>query len=147
MFYAAKDDTVKVHYTGKLPDGTIFDTSTDKAPLQFIIGRQEVIPGFEEAVMGMVMGEQKTATVPADQAYGASREDLVEEIPRADLPEDIDPRVGAQLEVTRQDGSIFHVMVVDVGESTVTLDANHPLAGRDLIFELELLEIKKKSPK
>ena len=147
MYYAAKGDTVKVHYTGKLSDGTLFDTSEDKAPLSFIIGKQEVIPGFEEAVVGMVAGEKKTVSIPADKAYGQSRENLVETVERSNLPADLDLKVGGQLEVTRHDGSIFHVNVTALEEGAVTLDANHPLADKELTFDIAMLEIKKLAPK
>lgn len=144
MLPAAKGDVVKVHYTGKLDDGTVFDTSRDKQPLHFIVGRDEVIAGFDEAVVGMVRGEHRTVTIPADRAYGPTLEDLVEEVDRNLLPEDLDLRVGAQLEVSRQDGSVFRVAVVELSEETVTLDANHPLAGKDLTFDIEMLEVNKK---
>jgi peptidylprolyl isomerase len=147
MYYAAKGDTVKVHYTGKLSDGTLFDTSEDKAPLSFIIGKKEVIPGFEEAVVGMVAGEKKTVSITPDKAYGEPRENLVETVERGDLPSDVELRVGGQLEVTRQDGSVFHVMVTGLDKEVVTLDANHPLAGKELIFDIAMLEIKKLAPK
>jgi len=146
MFYAAAGDTVKVHYTGKLSDGTVFDDSRDQKPLHFILGKQEVIPGFEKAVIGMVQGEEKTVTIPPAQAYGTPREELIETVAKSDLPEDLDLVVGRQLEVTRQDGSVFLVMITALDESTVTLDANHPLAGKDLTFEIDLLEIKKPDP-
>lgn len=147
MYYAAKGDTVKVHYTGKLSDGTVFDTSEGKTPLSFIIGKKEVIPGFEEAVIGMVSGEKKIVSITPDQAYGQSQQNLVETVERGHLPPDLELRVGAQLEVTRQDGSIFRVMVAGLKEDAVTLDANHPLAGKELIFDIAMLEIKKLAPK
>jgi len=143
MFQPAKEgDTVRVHYTGRLADGTIFDTSHDKSPLLFILGRREVIPGFDAAVRGMVRGERKTATIGVAQAYGESKPELIEELDRESLPADLELRVGAQLEVTRQEGSTFLVMVNDLSKTSVTLDANHPLAGKDLFFEIELLEIQ-----
>jgi peptidylprolyl isomerase len=143
MFQSANEgDTVRVHYTGRLADGTIFDTSRDKSPLLFILGRREVIPGFDDAVRGMVRGEIKKAAISAGQAYGESQPELIEEFDREALPAGLELRVGAQLEVTRQDGSTFLVMVDDLTETTVTLDANHPLAGKDLFFEIELLEIR-----
>ncbi len=144
MFQAATGDTVKVHYTGKLADGTVFDTSRDKAPLHFILGKEEVIPGFESAVVGMVQGESKTVTVPADQAYGPHKQELVEKVDREILPADLNLQVGAQLEATMEDGSLLRVMVNDLSETQVTLDANHPLAGRELIFEIEMVEVNKK---
>lgn len=146
MFHAAEGDTVKVNYTGRLTDGTVFDTSEDKSPLSFIVGKREVIPGFEKAVIGMVMGEKRTVTIPPDQAYGEPRAEMEEEIDRKDLPDDLDLKVGGQLEVTRRDGSVFLVMVTGLTETTVTLDANHPLAGKDLVFDIDMLEIKKPAP-
>lgn len=143
MFQAEKGDTVKLHYTGKLEDGTIFDTSEDKDPLQFIIGKQEVIPGFEDGVIGMVPGENRTVTIAPEHAYGVSRSELVETVAREDLPQDLALKVGGQLEVTRQDNSVFLVMVDALTETTVTLNANHPLAGKTLLFDIDMLEVKK----
>jgi len=147
MFYAAKGDTVTVHYTGTLSDGTIFDTSRDKAPLKFIIGKQEVIPGFEEAVIGMVRGESKKLTFPPEKGYGLSKQEYIEEIAKSTLPPNLNLTIGRQLEVTRQNGTKFYVMVTDLTDTTVTLDANHPLAGKDLTFEIEMIEIEKEQPK
>jgi peptidylprolyl isomerase len=144
MLPAAKNDVVKVHYTGRLADGTVFDTSRDKKPLHFILGANEVIPGFDEAVTGMVRGEHKTVTIPPERAYGPVLKNLVEEVDRELLPGNLDLRVGASLEVTRQDGSVFRVAVVGINEKTVTLDANHPLAGKELTFDIEMLEVSKK---
>ncbi|PLX86140.1 MAG: peptidylprolyl isomerase [Desulfuromonas sp.] len=147
MYCAAEGDTVKVNYTGTLADGTVFDSTEGRTPLHFIIGRQEVIAGFDRGVIGMVMGEKKTVVIPSDLGYGQKEENLIEEVDRKDLPEDLELKVGAQLEVTRQDGSKFLVMVAGVTDDTATLDANHPLAGRDLTFEVEMLEITKKEAK
>lgn len=141
MFIAKKGDTVKVHYTGCLSDGSVFDTSKDKDPLLFIIGKKEVIEGFDEAVVGMVKGETKTVTIPAAKAYGESKSELIETVKRTDLPDDIHYKVGAQIEITNQDGSLFYVMVTEQDQEQVTLDANHPLAGKDLIFELTMEEV------
>lgn len=143
MFQAAQGDTVKVRYVGRLREGVVFDASPPERPLHFIIGRQEVIPGFDEALLDMVPGEKKTVVVPPDKAYGAKKPELVEEVERTLLPGDLELKVGAQLEVTRQDGSRFHVMVRELSPTEVTLDANHPLAGQELIFDIELLEVKK----
>jgi len=143
MIRAAEQDTVKVEYTGKLSDGTIFDASPDDRPLLFIIGRKEVIPGFEEAVEGMYQGESKTVIIPCDKAYGVSDPELFEKIDRNTIKEDVALQVGGQLEVTNHDGSVFYVMVKDLTEEEITLDANHPLAGQDLTFEIKLLEVKK----
>ena len=141
MIRAAEQDTVKVEYTGKLRDGTIFDASQEDRPLRFIIGKNEVIPGFEEAVAGMYQGESKTVTIPCDKAYGTSDPELVTQIDRSTIGQDVDLQVGGQLEVTNHDGSVFHVMVKDFTEALITLDANHPLADKDLTFDIKLLEV------
>ncbi len=141
MFKAASGDTVKVHYTGKLTDGTLFDTSTDKDPLMFIVGKHEVIQGFEEAVTGMVVGEKKQVVISPEKAYGPSKPELCETLALADLPEHIQPKVGGQLEITRHNNTAFYVMITEVTDTHVTLDANHPLAGKDLVFDIEMLEI------
>ena len=138
----AKDgDTVKVHYTGKLNDGTVFDSSANRDPLEFTIGRNQVIPGFEKAVLGMNSGESVTTEVPAEQAYGPHRQELVLEVDRNDFPDDLTPEVGQQLQMSRPDGQSLVVRVTDVSESAATLDANHPLAGKDLTFDIQLVEI------
>jgi len=141
MAKAKNGDTVKVHYTGKLEDGRVFSSTENSDPLQFTIGDGNTIPGFEEAVVGMSPGESKTEKVPADQAFGPYREELVVEIDRGRIPEDVDPKVGKRLQVQKEDGGITEVVVAGVTESKVTLDANHPLARNDLIFDIQLLEI------
>jgi len=139
---AAKNgDMVKVHYTGKLDDGTVFDSSTGREPLQFTVGEHEVIPGFEEAVVGMNQSESKTVKVPADAAYGPRFDEMVLKVDRSRLPQDFEPQVGQQLQMKRSDGHTIIVTVSEVSESDVTLDANHPLAGKDLVFDIELVEI------
>lgn len=143
MIRAAKQDTVKVHYTGRLSDGTIFDESPEDRPLLFIVGRKEVIPGFEEAVEGMYQGETKTVTIPCEKAYGPSDPELYEQLDRSTIGENVELQVGGQLEVTNHDGTIFYVMVKDFTDEQVTLDANHPLADKDLTFEINLLEVTK----
>ena len=142
MIEAESGDTVKVHYTGTLEDGTVFDTSVEREPLEFTLGQGQLIPGFEQAVIGMKIGDLKTINIPADQAYGPYRDDLILVIERDQLPEDLDPEVGQQLQMTQADGEVVRVMVSDVSEATVTIDANHPLAGKDLTFEIELIEIQ-----
>ena len=134
-------DTVRVHYTGKLTDGTVFDSSLNEEPLEFTLGEGQVILGFEEAVVGMNPGQSKITKVRADKAYGAYREDMVMVLNRNQLPAHIQPEVGQQIEMRHEDGTAFIVTVMDVSESSVTLDANHPLAGKDLRFDIELLEI------
>lgn len=138
----AKDgDTVRVHYTGKFQDGTVFDSSVNHDPLEFTIGDGQLIPGFEQAVIGMNPGETKTQEVPSDLAYGPHREELVLEVDRDKIPPDINPTVGQQLQMSSRDGRSTTVVVSAVTEKTVSLDANHPLAGKDLIFDIELVEI------
>ncbi len=134
-------DTVRVHFTGKLEDGTVFETTSDRDPLDFEIGADEVAPGFEEAVCAMKPGESKTVTVPADKAYGVHREDLVQVVERDKLPDDLEPEVGLALQISYDDRESMVVVITDVTNDKVTLDANHPLAGKDLIFEIEFLEI------
>ncbi len=141
MFIAKKGDTVKVHYTGRLSDGTVFDTTDTKKPLLFMLGKKEVIKGFEEAVDGMVAGENKTVTIAPDKGYGVEKPELVETIQRSDLPDNVDFIVGGQIEITNDDGTLFYVMVVDANESEVTLDGNHPLAGKELIFDISVEEV------
>ena len=143
MIRATRMDTVKVHYTGRLEDGTIFDQSPKDRPLQFIIGRGEVIVGFDEAVEGMYQGESKLVTVPCEKAYGKSKPELLETVERSILADKVDLQVGGQLEITNHDKTTFRLMVREVTESHVTLDANHPLADKDLTFDIELIEVKK----
>jgi peptidylprolyl isomerase len=145
MIRAAKKDTVKVHYVGRLLDGTVFDQSPEDRPLHFILGRQEVIAGFDDAVVGMYQGETKTVTVPCEQAYGQSKPELLERIDRSLIGKNVQLHVGGQLEVTNHDGSVFYVMVRSFDDEQVVVDANHPLAGQDLEFEIKLLEVLKPS--
>ena len=137
---AKTGNTVKVHYTGTLTNGTVFDTSIDREPLEFTIGQGQLIPGFEQAVIGMKVGESTTVTIPAAQAYGLHREDLVFAMERGQLPDNIE--VGQQLQMMQTDGSTVVVTVIEISDTTATIDANHPLAGEDLIFEIELIEIE-----
>ena len=138
----AKDgDTVKVHYTGTLEDGEVFDTSKDKEPLEFQLGQGQLIPGFEKAVEGMEVGESTTVEIPSDEAYGELRDDLVINVPKDQLPEDISPQIGMQLQVNQQDGQPIPVRITEIGDEDLTLDANHPLAGKDLKFEIELVDV------
>ncbi len=141
MAEAKKGDAVKVFYTGRLEDGTVFDTSEGHEPLVFTLGCKEVILGFEQAVLGMQPGESKTVTLSVDKAYGPHRPEKVAEVDRKDVPENIELVVGNYLELTRDEGDTFEVLIADLTEKTVTLDANHPLAGQELTFEINLLEI------
>ncbi|MFC2020289.1 peptidylprolyl isomerase [Chloroflexota bacterium] len=142
MTQAENGNIVQVHYTGKLKDGTIFDSSTGREPLQFTLGAGQMIPGFDQAVLGMKIGESKTVTIPAEDAYGPSRDDLILVVPHEELPEGLNPRVGQPLQMTMEDGRSIDVIITEVSETTITLDANHSLAGKDLIFEIELVEIQ-----
>ena len=142
MAQAKDGDTVKVHYTGKLEDGTVFDTSIERDPLQFTIGEGRVIPGFEQAVAGMNPGESKTTKVPADKAYGPHRKEMVLVVDRNQFPVDLKPKIGQQLQSRQTDGRTIRVTVTDVSESSVTLDANPDLCReKDLTFDIQFLEI------
>ena len=141
MAQGEDSNTVKVHYTGKFEDGTVFDTSADRDPLEFTIGRGQLIPGFEQAVIGMSPGESKTVNIPADEAYGQHNAEMLTEVDRSQFPADLNPEVCQQLQLNRPDGQTVVVTVASVSESTVTLDANHPLAGKDLIFDIQLVAI------
>jgi peptidylprolyl isomerase len=145
MAQAKAGDIVKIHFTGKLEDGSVFGSSADSEPLEFELGSGHVIPGVEKAVEGMNVGESKTVKVPAEQGYGERREELVEEVGKDKFPEDVDPQVGQRFEVPQQQGQPVLVTVVGVSDSSVTLDANHMLAGKELTFDLELVDIPKAS--
>jgi peptidylprolyl isomerase len=142
MAEAKNGDTVKVHYTGKLEDGTVFDSSVERTPLEFTLGEGNMIAGFEKAVLGMEIGDSKSAKIPFQEAYGERRDEMLVEVPKAQIPEDIKPEVGQQLSIKQQDGSAVPVVVTEVDQDKIILDANHPLAGKDLIFDIELMEIK-----
>ncbi len=141
MAQAKKGDTVKVHYTGTLEDGTVFDSSADRKPLEFTIGAGQVIPGFDVAVLDMAIGEVKVSVIPAEEAYGTHSTELVTDVDRERFPADMELELGQQLQVGLADDQQAIVMVVDISDTVVTLDANHPLAGQDLTFEIELVEI------
>jgi peptidylprolyl isomerase len=142
MSVAKKGDTVAVHYTGTLEDGTVFDSSRERQPLEFQLGSGQVIPGFDDAVEGLEQGQTVTATIECDKAYGKRNEDLVLQTPRANIPEGVQLEVGRRLQARSQDGQVTRVTVTEITDDTVTLDANHPLAGQDLTFEIELVEIR-----
>jgi FKBP-type peptidyl-prolyl cis-trans isomerase 2 len=141
MSEAESGNTVKVHYTGTLTDGTTFDSSTGGDPLEVVLGDGKVIPGFEQAVMGMAVGETKTVTIPAAEAYGVHHADRVHQVEREKIPPDVDLEVGRVLEAVGAEGVTLAVVVAGLTDTMVTLDFNHPLAGKDLTFELELVEI------
>ena len=135
-------DTVRVHYHGKLTDGTTFDSSEGREPLEFEVGSGNVIAGFDSGVTGMQVGEKKTVNIPVDEAYGQIQDDLLMEFPLDRFPADMQPEVGMQLNMSNGSGQNFPVVIREVREGSVVLDANHPLAGEDLTFDLELVEIK-----
>ncbi|MBN1932825.1 MAG: peptidylprolyl isomerase [Desulfobacterales bacterium] len=134
-------DTVKVHYTGKLEDGTVFDTSKNREPFEFQIGSGNLIKGFETGVVGMETGSSKTLTILPEEGYGLHRKDLIAVVERKDVPENIELKVGLPLQIKQPNGNFINVMVADMDETTITLDANHPLAGKTLVFDIDLIEI------
>ena len=137
-------DTVKVHYTGKLADGSVFDSSRERDPLEFTLGKGQLIPGFEKAVEGMKKGDSTVINIPAKDAYGEWNKNLLMEIEKEKIPSDIDPQVGMQLESVQSDGRKVAVQINEIREKTIVLDANHPLAGKELIFDIEVVEIQAK---
>ncbi len=138
---AESGDTVRVHYTGTLDDGTVFDSSRDGDPLEFVLGEGQVIEGFEEALFGMSEGESREVELPPDKAYGERSDELVISVDRSELPEDLDPEVGQTLAVDTGDEEEMAAWVAEVGEDAITVDLNHPLAGRTLNFEVELVAL------
>ncbi len=140
MEFAKKDDVVRLNYKGTFADGTVFDSSENHGPIQFIVGKGMVIPGFEDAVIGMKPGDSKTIEISSENAYGPHRDELVLEIPKDKLPEGLEPEIGQRIQFSKDDQK-FELQVVAMSEANVTFDGNHPLAGKDLIFEIELLEI------
>ncbi len=141
MSEAQEGNTVKVHYTGKTSDGTVFESSSGRDPVQFTIGQGEIIDGFEQAVRGMSEGESKSVELTPDRAYGERREDLVLDVGRDRFPDDLTPEAGQRLQMQSQDGQAIPVTVTEVYDSEVRLDANHPLAGETLSFDLQLVEV------
>jgi peptidylprolyl isomerase len=141
MSKAKNGDTVRVHYTGKLENGRVVETSKNNDPLQFKIGDGEVILGLEEAVVGMEEGEEKTAKISSSKGYGPHKKEMVAKVEKSRFPNHINPEIGQRLKVVQPDGTATRVTVTDVSESKVTLDANHPLAGKDLVFDIRLIEV------
>lgn len=140
MTQAKEGDMVKVYYTVKLGDGTVIGSTTNHEPLQFTIGEGQILPGFEQAVVGMNLGESKTIEVPADQAFGPHLDEMVVAIDRARLPEEFNPKIGEQVQFRQEDGQIATVLVTNVSALSITIDANHPLAGKDLTFDIQFIE-------
>jgi len=142
----SKGDTVFVHFTGKLEDGSVFLNSTEQEPLRLVIGEGQFLPGIEDALIGMAPGDKKTATLPPEQGFGPHREDQVVTVDRARMPSEVDLKVGLQLSLKGENEEELRVVVTDLGLEKVTLDANHPLAGRSLLFDIELVEIVPATP-
>lgn len=141
MAQAKIGDTVRVHYHGRLNDGTTFDSSEGREPLQFKVGSGQVIKGFDNGVIGMNIGEKKTVNIPAAEAYGQPDEKNFLEYPKSDFPEGMTPEVGLELHVSDEQGNQYPVVISEIKGETVVLDANHPLAGKDLIFDIELVSV------
>ena len=141
MAQVQQGDTVQVNYTGMLSDGTVFDTSLNRCPLQFTLGKGMLIPGFEKAVLGMSAGEKKTVVIPPAEAYGPRQDQAVVQLERKGLPTGYEPKVGQRIELEQENNANVLVTVTAVSESAITVDANHPLAGKDLTFEIELVSI------
>jgi peptidylprolyl isomerase len=141
MSKAKSGDTVRVHYTGKLEDGTKFDSSAGKDPLEFSLGANDVLPGLDSAIEGMAVGDSKSVKIAANDAYGPRHEQLIQDVPREHLPDDMQPAVGMQLQAQGQDGQPIRLVITAVEDNTITVDGNHPLAGKPLNFDIELVEI------
>ena len=141
MSEAKSGDTVRIHYTGTLDDGTQFDSSAGRDPLEFELGSGQVIPGFDKGVEGMAVGDKKSVTIDPDDAYGQHHEQLIQVVPKDQLPDDMTPEVGMQLQTQNETGQIMRLSVTAVDDESITVDGNHPLAGKTLNFDIELVEI------
>lgn len=141
MSQAKAGDKVRIHYTGKLDDGTQFDTSSGREPLEFELGAGNVIPGFDAAVEGMEVGQSKSVSIEPEEAYGPRHDQLIQQVEKSQLPDEIEPTVGMQLQSQTPDGQVMPLVVTEVADDTITVDANHPLAGKSLNFDIELVEI------
>ena len=142
MSQVKKNDTVKVHYTGKLTNGQVFDSSLEREPLEITIGEGRLIPGFENAILDMKVNDKKTVEVAKEEAYGDVQEELFHQVQKEQLPQDMEPEVGMGLASKGPDGTEHQFRVVDVKDDHIVVDGNHPLAGQNLVFDLELVEIK-----
>ncbi|MBP1651796.1 MAG: peptidylprolyl isomerase [Bacteroidetes bacterium] len=134
-------DTVRVHYHGRLTDGTTFDSSEGRDPLEFQVGAGMVIKGFDSGVVDMIPGDKKTLNIPVEEAYGPKNDELIMDFPKQNIPEDLNPQVGMELQMSNPQGQVFPVKVTAISSEFITLDANHPLAGEPLVFDIELVEI------
>lgn len=141
MTQAKSGDTVRIHYTGKLTDGTRFDSSEGRDPLEFALGAGSIIPGLEQAIIGMAVGDSSTVTIAAEDAYGPRHPEAVQTVERTQIPDHVELAVGGQLQAQAPSGQQLLLTVIELTEETVTLDANHPLAGKDLVFDVELVAI------
>lgn len=141
MTQAKEGDVVKVHYTGKLDNGEVFDTSENREPLLFTIGKNEVIPGFEDGVKGLKVGQSKTVKIASDQAYGHRREEMLYKVGKDKFPPDVELKIGDSFKIGQEQGNPTIVSITEISENEVILDANHPLAGKDLTFDIQLIEI------
>ncbi|UMB61102.1 peptidylprolyl isomerase [Lutibacter sp. A80] len=142
MTQVKENNTVKVHYTGKLSDGQIFDSSEGKEPIEFTLGQGQIIPGFEKGLIDMKLNEKKTITIPEAEAYGPVNNQLIQEVQKNQLPQDMEPQVGMGLVSKTPDGREMNLLVIEVKDESIVVDGNHPLAGKDLIFDLEVVAIK-----
>ena len=142
MSQVKEKDTIKLHYTGKLSDGQVFDSSVEREPIEFTVGEGKIIPGLEKAVIDMKVNEKKTIEIAKDDAYGDASDELFQQVKKEQLPEDIKPEVGMGLVSKNEDGSERQLRVAEVNDDHIVVDANHPLAGKDLVFDVELVEIK-----
>jgi peptidylprolyl isomerase len=142
MAKAGNGNTVKVHYTGKLDDGTVFDSSKGSDPIEFTLGEGRMIPGFEAAIMGMEVGDSKTVKLASDQAYGPHRDDKMLKVDRQEIPASIPLAKGMKLQAQAPNGEVVYFSVVEFNDTQVTLDGNHPMAGKDLTFDIELVSLK-----
>ena len=142
MTEVKENDTVKVHYTGKLADGQVFDSSREREPIEFTMGQGQIIPGFEKGLLNMKVNEKKTIEIPSDEAYGEPRQDLIQEVDKSQLPPEVKPEPGMGLVSKSPDGREMNLVVKEVKDDSIVVDGNHPLAGKDLTFDLEVVEIK-----
>ena len=141
MSQAKSGDTVKIHYTGTLDDGSEFDSSAGRDPLEFTVGSGQDIPGFDKAVEGMAVGDQKKVRIEAEDAYGEPSDQMIQEVPKSALPDDLEPKEGMGLQAKGQDGRVINLTITEVSDETITVDGNHPLAGKPLNFDIELVSI------